>query len=87
MTNQVVEEANFEEEEDSFSTDIGGQQQKYVQKYRDCLPALKNPDQKVSIWKIIKDSVGQDLSRVTVPVYFNEPLSMLQKFAEVMEYQ
>jgi hypothetical protein len=51
------------------------------------LPAFKNPDQKVSIWKVIKDSVGQDLSRVTVPVYFNEPLSMLQKFAEVMEYQ
>jgi len=30
--------------------------------------------------------MGQDLGKITVPVYFNEPISMLQKTAEAMEY-
>ena len=30
--------------------------------------------------------MGKDLSRVCLPVYFNEPLSMLQKMPEDAEY-
>jgi hypothetical protein len=45
--------------------------------YRTILPALKPPDQKISIWKVIKDAVGKDLSKFCVPVYFNEPISMV----------
>lgn len=30
--------------------------------------------------------MGKDLTRVCLPVYFNEPLSALQKSAEDMEY-
>lgn len=33
-----------------------------------------------------QDTVGKDLSRVCLPVYFNEPLSMLQKMPEDAEY-
>jgi oxysterol-binding protein 1 len=58
-----------------------------TQEYRLVLPALKSPDQKVSVWKVIKDAVGKDLSRFCVPVYFNEPISMLQKVSEMMEYE
>ncbi len=58
-----------------------------VVEYRTILPALKPPDQKVSIWKVIKDAVGKDLSRFCVPVYFNEPISMVQKIAEIMDYE
>jgi hypothetical protein len=36
---------------------------------------------------VIKDAVGKDLSRFCVPVYFNEPISMLQKVSEAMEYE
>uniref|UniRef100_A0A914YJF7 Oxysterol-binding protein n=1 Tax=Panagrolaimus superbus TaxID=310955 RepID=A0A914YJF7_9BILA len=42
--------------------------------------------QKVSLWSVLKKSIGKDLTRVTVPVYFNEPLSLLQRLAEYMEY-
>jgi hypothetical protein len=48
-----------------------------VEEYRMILPALKPPGQKVSVWKVIKDAIGKDLSRFCVPVYFNEPVSML----------
>jgi hypothetical protein len=48
---------------------------------------LKDPNDRPSVWKVLKDAVGKDLSRFCVPVYFNEPLSMVQKVAEIMEYQ
>ena len=38
---------------------------------------IKNPKQKISLWKVIKDSVGKDLTKITIPVEFNEPLSMV----------
>lgn len=50
------------------------------------LPYFKDPNQKINIWNILKDAIGKDLSRFAVPVYLNEPLSMLQRFAEQFEY-
>ena len=38
-------------------------------------------------WKILKDALGKDLTRFCVPVYINEPVSMVQKVAEIMEYE
>jgi hypothetical protein len=46
-------------------------------KQRSILPSEKNPDVKFGIWDVIKDSIGQDISQITVPVFFNEPLSVL----------
>jgi hypothetical protein len=34
----------------------------------------------------LKESIGKDIWRITVPVYFNEPLSVLQKCAAITEY-
>ena len=51
------------------------------------LPFLKDPNQKVSVWSILKDAIGKDLSKIAMPVSFNEPISMLQKTAEILEYQ
>jgi len=50
------------------------------------LPHLRPPTFKVSFWRILKDLIGKDLTRVSMPIYFNEPLSMLQKIAETCEY-
>lgn len=50
------------------------------------LPWFKDPSVKVSIWAIIKDSIGKDISKLTVPVYFNNPTSLLQTCAQSMEY-
>ncbi|KAI8031799.1 Oxysterol-binding protein-related protein 1C [Camellia lanceoleosa] len=40
----------------------------------------------VSLWSMIKDNIGKDLNKVCLPVYFNEPLSSLQKCYEDLEY-
>ena len=55
--------------------------------YRTLLPSLRPPDEKFSVWKVIKDAVGKDLSKFCVPVYFNEPISMVQKVSEAMDYE
>lgn len=40
----------------------------------------------VSLWAVLKGCIGQDLSRISFPVFFNEPTSMLQRMAEDMEF-
>lgn len=53
---------------------------------RDQLPFFKDPKVKISIWTIIKDSIGKELSKISVPVYFNAPLGILQSTAHPMEF-
>ncbi|KAH9331356.1 hypothetical protein KI387_003464, partial [Taxus chinensis] len=57
----------------------------YVER-RAKLPEPKEKEKAVGLWSIIKDNIGKDLSGVCLPVYFNEPLSSLQKCFEDLEY-
>ncbi|KAG5363077.1 Oxysterol-binding protein-like protein C2F12.05c [Yarrowia sp. B02] len=41
---------------------------------------------KVSLWGILKNLVGKDMTKMTLPVSFNECSSLLQRVAEDMEY-
>lgn len=50
------------------------------------LPDPAEKEKGVSLWSLIKDNVGKDLTRVCLPVYFNEPISSLQKCFEDLEY-
>eukprot|EP00834_Sanchytrium_tribonematis_P004386 NODE_213_length_12556_cov_0.937063.p1 type:complete len:853 gc:universal NODE_213_length_12556_cov_0.937063:11294-8736(-) len=49
------------------------------------LPITHKPI-KYSIIKLLKDAIGQDLTRITLPVFFNEPISLLQRTCEEIEY-
>lgn len=55
-------------------------------KRRTKLPDPAEKEKAVSLWSMIKDNVGKDLTRVCLPVYFNEPISSLQKCFEDLEY-
>lgn len=50
------------------------------------LPDPVEKEKGVSLWSMIKDNIGKDLTKVCLPVYFNEPLSSLQKCFEDLEY-
>jgi len=50
------------------------------------LPQPKEVMQKPSFWSVLKDSIGKDLSKISMPVTFNEPISFLQRMAEDVEY-
>ncbi|KAI3865939.1 hypothetical protein MKX03_036798 [Papaver bracteatum] len=44
-------------------------------------------EERESHWKILKNYIGSDItSLVTLPVFIMEPMSTLQKMAEIMEY-
>ncbi|KAI1864721.1 hypothetical protein JX265_008445 [Neoarthrinium moseri] len=41
---------------------------------------------KISLWGILKSMIGKDMTKMTLPVSFNEPTSMLFRAGEDMEY-
>lgn len=41
---------------------------------------------KISLWSVLKSMIGKDMTRMTLPVTFNEPTSLLQRVAEDLEY-
>lgn len=45
-----------------------------------------NNKTKISFWNLVKDLVGKDLTKISIPVYLNEPISMLQRMMEAFEY-
>jgi len=53
---------------------------------RRALPAPAEREVRPSLWSVIKDALGKDITRITLPVTFNEPISALQMFAEQLEY-
>ncbi|KAH8961162.1 hypothetical protein BDL97_05G036600 [Sphagnum fallax] len=53
---------------------------------RKSLPQPKEKEKSVSLWSMIKDNIGKDLGKVCLPVYFNEPISSLQRCFEDVEY-
>ncbi|KAF8519178.1 Oxysterol-binding protein-domain-containing protein [Gautieria morchelliformis] len=53
---------------------------------RDRLPIESDDRPSTSLWQVLKGSIGKDLTKISFPVYFNEPTSMLQRMAEDMEF-
>ena len=53
---------------------------------RSRLPVPMPEGMEVSLWNVLKKNIGKDLTKVAMPVSFNEPLSALQKMAEDLEY-
>lgn len=53
---------------------------------RDRLPRPIEKEKKVGLWGIIKECIGKDLTKICLPVYFNEPISALQRSCEELEY-
>ena len=50
------------------------------------LPREQVTSDNFSVWSVLKSAVGKELTKITMPVVFNEPLSFLQRVSEYMEY-
>ncbi|EDV94495.1 oxysterol-binding protein 1 [Drosophila grimshawi] len=44
------------------------------------------PNYPINLWSLMKNCIGKDLSKIPMPVNFNEPISMLQRLVEDYEY-
>ncbi|XP_069770257.1 oxysterol-binding protein-related protein 3 isoform X2 [Narcine bancroftii] len=53
---------------------------------RSCLPAPGPNNSNISLWNILRNNIGKDLSKVSMPVQLNEPLNTLQRLCEELEY-
>ncbi|KRY00236.1 Oxysterol-binding protein 1 [Trichinella pseudospiralis] len=51
---------------------------------RQCIPP--KPNVPLNLWSIMKNCIGKELSKIPMPVNTNEPLSMLQRLTEDLEY-
>ena len=55
------------------------------EKPRTRLPVMKD-QVGFSVWSFLKHCIGRDLTRVPMPITFNEPLSFTQRICEDLEY-
>ncbi|XP_072435227.1 oxysterol-binding protein-related protein 6 isoform X2 [Chiloscyllium punctatum] len=53
---------------------------------RTCLPAPSPDTSSINLWNILRNNIGKDLSKVSMPVELNEPLNTLQHLCEELEY-
>ncbi|XP_059396893.1 oxysterol-binding protein-related protein 2-like [Carassius carassius] len=53
---------------------------------RTTLPAPMFSRTDFSVWGFLKKCIGMELSKITMPIVFNEPLSFLQRITEYMEH-
>ncbi|EDW67761.1 oxysterol-binding protein 1 [Drosophila virilis] len=44
------------------------------------------PNYPLNLWTLMKNCIGKDLSKIPMPINFNEPISMLQRLVEDYEY-
>lgn len=51
-----------------------------------CQPPC-GPGTDVSLWNILRNNIGKDLSKVSMPVQLNEPLNTLQRLCKELEQQ
>ena len=81
LPNVVVSDALVKSPElDSQSSSLISMDQYEV--YRDLrekLPMEKDTRPPTSLWSVLKHSIGKDLTKISFPVFFNEPTSMLQR--------
>ncbi|CEP60020.1 OSBP family protein LALA0_S01e01200g [Lachancea lanzarotensis] len=58
----------------------------YEDGLRTKLALSKDDRPKISLWSVLKSMIGKDMTRMSLPVTFNEPTSLLQRVAEDLEY-
>ncbi|XP_076452953.1 oxysterol-binding protein 1-like isoform X2 [Babylonia areolata] len=46
----------------------------------------EKPNISLNLWSVMKNCIGKELSKIPMPVNFSEPLSMLQRLTEELEY-
>ncbi|XP_068166532.1 oxysterol-binding protein 2 isoform X2 [Antennarius striatus] len=64
--------------------DVAGKELKPRRQRRTHIP--DKPNYSLNLWSIMKNCIGKELSKIPMPVNFNEPLSMLQRLSEDLEY-
>ncbi|XP_034554678.1 oxysterol-binding protein-related protein 3 isoform X2 [Notolabrus celidotus] len=78
---------NFSNETESGRPNSGSVEEGALRfQRRSCLPSPIPNSSTISLWNILRNNIGKDLSKVAMPVALNEPLNTLQRLCEELEY-
>ncbi|XP_054905004.1 oxysterol-binding protein 2 isoform X2 [Poeciliopsis prolifica] len=75
---------NQEDHMSPICNDVSAKEPKRHRQSRTQIP--DKPNYSLNLWSIMKNCIGKELSKIPMPVNFNEPLSMLQRLTEDLEY-
>ncbi|XP_029998711.1 oxysterol-binding protein 2 isoform X3 [Sphaeramia orbicularis] len=75
---------NQDDHVSSSCNDVSGKELQPRRQRRTRIP--DKPNYSLNLWSIMKNCIGKELSKIPMPVNFNEPLSMLQRLTEDLEY-
>ena len=87
ITKSPETEKNSSPPQDEINNkDLGSSQSKIatVRQRRTRIP--DKPNVSISLWSIMKNCIGKELSKIPFPVNYSEPTSMLQRLTEDFEY-
>ncbi|KAF7489040.1 Oxysterol-binding protein 1 [Sarcoptes scabiei] len=71
-------------DDQSLSTSLSTTVKSNSRQRRTSIPV--RPNHSLNLWSIMKNCIGKELTKIPMPVNFNEPLSMLQRMTEEFEY-
>uniref|UniRef100_A0A8C3GA80 Oxysterol binding protein like 6 n=1 Tax=Cyclopterus lumpus TaxID=8103 RepID=A0A8C3GA80_CYCLU len=77
---------NISEDNASVTDNVSRQSSAFRNGRRSCLPAPCPDTSNINLWNILRNNIGKDLSKVSMPVELNEPLNTLQRMCEELEY-
>ena len=53
---------------------------------RTCLPVPQPDKVNLNLWSYLKQCIGKELTKITMPVHWNEPLSLLQVLIQYLSH-
>ncbi|XP_055945892.1 oxysterol-binding protein 1-like [Argiope bruennichi] len=78
--------ASSASESPTHSTNIEKDNKSLVPVKKRRLTVPEKPNYSLNLWSIMKNCIGKELTKIPMPVNFNEPLSTLQRLTEEYEY-
>ncbi|KAK7507619.1 hypothetical protein BaRGS_00001554 [Batillaria attramentaria] len=85
-SSDISEEGNDTDYTAGISGDLAEDQVFCATGRRTTLPVPKPETPDISLWNLLYRNIGKDLTKISMPVTLNEPLSMLQRLCEELEY-
>lgn len=85
-SSEISDEGNETDYNSKISVSEGELSQTFQTGRRSKLPVPRPDTGDVSLWNLLCKNIGKDLTKISMPVTLNEPLSSLQRLCEELEY-
>lgn len=83
---EIENESSKNNEDNEDQMEMEKKPPKKAKEARTRLPVKQPEKNNANLWGFLKQCIGKELSKITMPVQWNEPISLLQRVAEYMNY-